>query len=223
MRGAGAMVFWHDVSDGEADDYHAWHSREHLAERVGIPGFRRGRRYEADAGPPHYFIMYEVDDLAVLSSKPYLDRLNDPTPWSQRALRSFRNSSRTLCRVRQSLGAGVGGWMLTVRFSAGSEDARIAAALNDWAAAPGIVGVHWLSGDPESSRVETAEKRLRDRPDEIADQVLLVEAYAIGALRRLRGTALGDAVLLRLGAAPGLRADLYRLLHCMGEEDLGRG
>ena len=41
--GKGAMAFWNDVTaDGEADFNH-WHVFEHIPERVGVPGFLRGR------------------------------------------------------------------------------------------------------------------------------------------------------------------------------------
>jgi len=51
--GKGAMVFWNDViAEGEADFNH-WHVFEHIPERVGVPGFLRGRRYVAVAADDH--------------------------------------------------------------------------------------------------------------------------------------------------------------------------
>ena len=44
LLGNGAMVFWHDVAPGTDADYRDWHAHEHISERVGIPGFLRGRR-----------------------------------------------------------------------------------------------------------------------------------------------------------------------------------
>ena len=113
LLGKGALVIWHDITaDGEAD-YNEWHSKEHLLERVGVPGFRRGHRLQAVSGSPRYLNLYEVEDLATLTSQPYLDRLNDPTPWTQRALGHFRDNNRTLCRVAASIGNGVCGNLLT--------------------------------------------------------------------------------------------------------------
>jgi hypothetical protein len=47
LLGKGAFVAWHDIAAGREADYDRWHSQEHMLERVGIDGFRRGRRYVA--------------------------------------------------------------------------------------------------------------------------------------------------------------------------------
>jgi hypothetical protein len=41
LLGRGAFVAWHDIAAGREADYHVWHSREHMLERVAIPGFLR--------------------------------------------------------------------------------------------------------------------------------------------------------------------------------------
>jgi hypothetical protein len=50
LLGKGALVIWHDVQD--ETDYNEWHSKEHMLERVAVPGFRRGLRYVAIAASP---------------------------------------------------------------------------------------------------------------------------------------------------------------------------
>ncbi len=54
------------------DDFHEWHNREHMPERVGIPGFRRGRRYVAISGAPEFFNLYEADSPETLAGQDYL-------------------------------------------------------------------------------------------------------------------------------------------------------
>ena len=148
LLGNGAMVFWHDLAPGTDQDYCDWHAHEHIAERVGIPGFLRGRRCSALSGPPAYFIMYEVDDLAVLTSEAYLACLNDPSEWTNRTLGHFRNSNRTLCRRDLSFGLGVGRRIATLQFSprVGQAEALHAWLANeclpDLAAASGLCGAH---------------------------------------------------------------------------------
>ena len=66
LLGQGALVIWHDVRD--ESDYNEWHSKEHMLERVAVPGFRRGLRYVALAGSPKYLNVYEVDDVATLAA-----------------------------------------------------------------------------------------------------------------------------------------------------------
>lgn len=47
LCGQGAICIRNDITaEGEADFY-AWHVEEHMPERIGIRGFRRGRRYRA--------------------------------------------------------------------------------------------------------------------------------------------------------------------------------
>ena len=88
-----------------------------MPERVGIPGFRRGRRYVAISGAPEYFNLYEADSPETLAGQDYLNRLNAPTPWTQRVVPSFRNVARSICRVAFTNGVGSGGVMLTLRFA----------------------------------------------------------------------------------------------------------
>lgn len=70
------------------EEFNAWYDEEHLAERLAIPGFRSVRRWVAQvpAGAGKYLATYELDSLAVLSSAAYLQRFENPTPWSRRCL-----------------------------------------------------------------------------------------------------------------------------------------
>lgn len=226
LLGNGAMVFWHDLAPDTDQDYCDWHAHEHIAERVGIPGFLRGRRYGALAGPPAYFIMYEVDDLAVLTSAAYLARLNDPSEWTSRSLGHFRNSNRTLCRRELSFGLGVGKRIATLQCSprAGQTKALHAWLANeclpDLAALPGLCGAHLLVGDEAASRTETEEKGLRDQPDEVADWVLLIESYEDAALARAVAGSASTGALADRGAAIAADWAVFRLHHCASEQDV---
>lgn len=223
--GQGAMVFWHDI-EGDDEDYNHWHAFEHMPERVGIAGFRRGRRYRAVDGGPAYFNMYETESPATLTSEAYLERLNSPTSWTTASLPKFRNSNRTLCRVAASFGKGVGGALLTVQLAPAAGRAEALSdhlerhLLPDLVTRPGIVGAHLLEADEAASRMETAEKSLRDRPDEVADWVVLVEALDAPVLRRLCEGELADVSLAEAGAGEIQNVACYRLLHLLSEAEL---
>ena len=58
--GRGAITIWQDVRPEARADFFAWHNQEHIPERVGIPGFLRGRRYGALEGAPEFFTLYET-------------------------------------------------------------------------------------------------------------------------------------------------------------------
>src|SRR5712675_2175888 len=95
LAGQGVVAIWNDITPEGRAEFFAWHNREHMPERVGIPGFRRGRRYIALAGAPEFFTLYETDSPEVLAGSDYLNRLNHPTPWTRRARRSSASCSPT--------------------------------------------------------------------------------------------------------------------------------
>ena len=117
LSGLGVIAIWNDIAEEGRANFYEWHDREHIPERVGIPGFLRGRRYIALSGTPEYFTLYEVRDGSVLTGPDYLARLNSPTEWTSRSVQHFRNTSRSLCNVEVSLGAGSGGFIGTIRFN----------------------------------------------------------------------------------------------------------
>jgi len=189
LYGQGAVTIWHDLLPQVKDTFYAWHNREHMPERVGIPGFRRGRRYIAEQGTPEYFNLYEADSPEVLSGQDYLNRLNAPTPWTREIVGSFRNVTRAICRVLYSAGVGQGGHILTLRFDLAPTAVlsvptllrqQILPPLVD---APGIVGTHLCQADDNGSRIETAEKKLRNQATGIPGWILLIEGISVPAVQ----------------------------------------
>jgi hypothetical protein len=212
LLGAGVLAIWNGVTPGADADFADWHVREHMPERLAVPGFLRGRRYVAIDGHPAYFNFYETQSPATLTSAAYLARLNDPSPWTRRVIAQFRDTSRTVCDVAASHGAGEGGVMETVEMSAGggAQVAGIDAGfLKPLLSAPGIVAVHLLRGRLQDSAGGTAEKKLRGQPDAVAEWVLLIEAIGPEAIRAARAGAASDGMLARAGAAPGSRRGIY--------------
>jgi hypothetical protein len=226
LIGKAAMVAWHDLQPGCEAEHDAWHSREHLFERVAIPGFLRGRRCRAVDAEEEYFLMYEVDDLGVLTSRAYHSRLNSPTAWSKKIIPKILHMTRTLCRVLASLGNGVGTMILTVRFSAPADARPIVIQrfterlLPEFVGREGIVGVHLLEGDDAASGVKTDEMQLRGGGDRCADLVLLVEAFDADALIALADEQLTSRQFVENGAEAGIHRGLYRAGHIVSEVDL---
>ena len=63
-----------------------------------MPGFLFGRRHQAISGSAGYFNFYLVETPAVLTSKPYLERLDNPTPMTKKIMSEvFINMNRTVC------------------------------------------------------------------------------------------------------------------------------
>jgi hypothetical protein len=113
---AGILAIWNDCAPEGYDHFERWYIREHLQERVGVPGFRFGRRYEAVAGADRrFFAFYEVDSPDVLSSKAYVERLEAPTPWTLETMKAFRNMVRTVCDLRIAAGDLIGSHAVVLR------------------------------------------------------------------------------------------------------------
>jgi len=221
LLGKGAMTMWHQVKPGMAADHDEWHSHEHIPERIGLPGFRRGRRCRSADGESGWFIMYEVDDLAVLSSPAYLARLNDSSAWSCRIIPGLEDMNRTVSTVRCSHGTGVGAFLVTIRFA--PEDVADAERFAehcrqgfvDLTRAKGVVGAHLLEGDRTVRHLRTREKSLREEPDTVSDWIALMEGYD----RELLDAACDDW-LNNARVAGKLRRDRYQVNHVIAEADL---
>lgn len=218
MAGQGVLAFWHDVAAGGDAEFDHWHLREHIPERVAVPGFRRARRYVTLGDPPKYFYFYETEALDTLQSPAYLARLGDPTPWTRRTMPLVRNNTRTACRVVTSRGAGVGGVIATVQLGprAGHEEELrswlIATALPGAAERPGIVASHLLEGDAGvSTAARSDEKKLLEKPDALVRWVVLIEGLDPAGPEAICRDLFTAEALGRRGATDEVAVGLYRL------------
>jgi hypothetical protein len=73
------------------------------------------------------------------------------------------------------------------------------------------VGAHLCESDVEATTVKTEEKKLRERPDELARWILLLEAIDSEAAESACRDVLGADGLTRHGAAADVATGLYRL------------
>lgn len=182
MTGRGALAIWHDIApDAEAKVNH-WYNRERHADRPGVTGFLSARRYVALSGSPKYFCLSATRELSVLQSPAYLERLNNPTEDSRRALPNYRNMNRTCCQEILRLGLGEGGiagtWRMTARPGRADE---LAAWLRDeivpqMASRDACVSALLLRGDEEVTGILSGEVRLRSGQDRSADVILVATA-----------------------------------------------
>jgi len=216
LLGKAAVAIWQDAPPEARAEYFEWHSREHMPERVGIPGFLRGRRYCALKGQPEFFTLYEAESLDVLTGPDYTGRLNNPTPWTRRVAPQLKNNVRSLCNVVLSLGSGAGGLVMTWRYDVahGREAEHRSVAeerLRALAARPGVVGAHLCIADTAASSVQTAEKRARPTKALTPGWVLIVEgAREREALESACAELLPPATLEQAGALE-LGAGVYQL------------
>ncbi len=170
------LVLWNDCEPEGRDHYERWYIREHILERVDIPGFRFGRRYEAIDGAPQFFTYYEVDDADVLASAAYMERQQNPTPATTKSMTYFRNMNRTVCEIVASAGLLSGSHVVTLRFAEPLADRASATTFaTELANQDGVCRVHvWASSNLQTP-ANTNEMKLRGRPDASVPGVLFIE------------------------------------------------
>jgi hypothetical protein len=217
LSGSGVIAIWNDITEEGRANFYEWHDREHIPERVGIPGFLRGRRYIALSGTPEYFTLYEVKGRSVLTGPDYLARLNSPTEWTTRSVQHFRNTSRSLCDVELSLGAGSGGVIGTIRFDcepgldADILDRLSRSILPEVTKAPAICAAHICRADESASNIQTAEQRGR-AANMVPRWVLIVEGATQDAVDQVLSTRLSPIAFTDLGVTEVLHG-IYSLQH----------
>jgi hypothetical protein len=215
LLGQGVMINWSDVAPAHRAAYYEWHCREHMVGRVAIAGFQRGRRYIAVDAQRDFLVLYEVDDLAVLTGANYLAKANAPSALTQRTTPFVKNSVRGLARVKTSLGIGTGGYALTLRFdpSRGAEnelERHLAnGAMAAIAAIPEITGVHLLIADPSASAMVPVERQ--GRPTIIPNWIVVMEGITIAALDSAADVHLATQTLLSHGCAAAPVRETYSL------------
>lgn len=217
LLGSGAVIVWNDVAPEGREQFYDWHDKEHIPERLAIPGFRRGRRYVRRGHSPEWLTLYEATDLSVLVSPEYLERLNSPTPLTASTLKHFRNTSRAVCRVVATLGSSSGGWALALRMAVPGEQTQAFRALLDERVFPramsstGVVACHLYAADANASYTETAEARTREF--DVPAWVVLVEATRPDAAERAH-ELIATPDLSRMGVVIRTDGAVYSLEIC---------
>jgi hypothetical protein len=46
LKGAGLLMVWADVPADKEEEFNRWYNEEHLQERLAVPGFLSGARYD---------------------------------------------------------------------------------------------------------------------------------------------------------------------------------
>ncbi len=218
LLGEGAVAIWHDIAPEGIDEFYAWHGRQHMPERVGIPGFLRGRRYIALEADLDFFNLYEATTPEVLTGPGYQERLNNPTPWTVATVKHFRDVARSLCRVAASFGNGEGGLVATWRYDVPPDMASVHTETMRREILPalagrGIVaGAHLLVGDTEASAVKTEEVRARGGENVLPSWMIVLEGWGEEApFRALCREALSRDVLAAAHVAGEAAFGLYQL------------
>jgi hypothetical protein len=205
MTKPGILALWQDCVAGQEPVLERWYQSEHLAERLGVPGFLRGRRYEAVEARQSYFTYYETETPEVLISPAYRARLDSPTPLTRQVMSEvFLRMSRTICRVERRAGEIRGAWAVTAKLSdpAIMDGSDLPDTL---AAAPGVARTELWAAADDIAPPPSDEEKLRGGDDRI------VACLFVETLRDADARAAAQTITERLASAVD-EIGLYRLL-----------
>jgi hypothetical protein len=225
LKGRAFLAIWHDIEPAAESEYSDWHTRQHMPERLGIPGFLIGRRaVNWNITHQRWFTLYETRTLEVLSSDDYRIRLNNPSHWSNRTQPTFRNFARSACTVAATVGCGIGGALATIRLglaemSLTTFEANAERLAHRFAALEGVIGAHFGVATPQITRIRTREAELRaSTGEDVFDAVVLVDGVGRRELEPLMPQVSG--VLRDVLSIKSEQTGVYDLAYMLSAADM---
>jgi hypothetical protein len=173
-RRSGLLFVWTNADPNFEEDFNRWYDREHVEERIAIPGFVVGTRYIAAEASRKYLGLYRTESLDVFSTPAYRQAFEHQTPWSVVNLGRMQDTVRRVCTIASETGMGGGAWLAVLRLgrSATPADlqtlAEVGATLQ---AMDGVIATRVLDPDPALSTPLPGE----DPERRILDPILLIE------------------------------------------------
>ena len=200
----GVLAIWNSCVPGREAEFEEWYQHEHFYERIGVPGFLLGRRYEAVRGTPAYFCFYLTQSPGVLKSPVYLERLNNPTPQTRKIMAGpFRDMVRTACGLSARFGAMRGSVVVTVRFTKPPAMSVLQDTAKEFAADKAVACAEVWQARSAAEFPVSEEERLRGGDRKIK-ACLYVETLRVEDASRIAG--------ILSGRFPSAAVGAYRLL-----------
>ena len=208
-----------DIDPSDEVDFNRWYDREHLEERVAIPGFLEARRYVAHEGRPKYLCLYSTATFEILDSPAYRAALANPTDWSTRTMALFRNMIRAVARITISRGRGRGAALGIVRLraAAGGEDSLRASLREklDPDTSDRIISMHLIESDPVLSRPITKDSSVSNPG--AGDWFALIDGTDVNAVSSVLEARLGDSAAIKSAV---ISSGVYNLMWDLAKSDI---
>ena len=218
LAGKGMLLTSMDIDPSDEVEFNRWYDREHLEERVAIPGFLEARRYVAHNGKPKYLSLYSTETFEVLDSPAYRTALANQTDWSKANIARFKNMIRAVARITISRGQGRGAALGIVRLRPaddGKDSLRTALREKlDPQKLDGIISMHLLENDPALSRPITDDP---SAPNPGAgDWYVLIDGTHVDAIAAIIAARLDSTA----SKSPVVSSGIYNLMWDLARSDL---
>ena len=199
----GILAIFNNAEPGREAEFEEWFQHEHLAERIAVPGFLLGRRYEALSGQPRYFNFYLTQSADVLKSAAYLERLDHPTPMTHTIMSGiFKDMIRTVCHRTLRLGTMRGAAAVVVRCMERADTNALKSTAEEIAKDRAVACVEiWSAVD---ARIPVSEEERLRGGDRKIEACLYVETLRAEDAGKIAGTLSARFPLAEIG--------VYRLL-----------
>lgn len=201
----GILFVWTSADPEHELDFNRWYDREHVEERVRIPGFVSGTRYQSVRGPRKYLGLYRTTSLNAFQTPDYFKAFGQQTPWSLTNLERMRDPMRRVCAIEAEAGAGTGAWLAVLRLGAsaigqdGAAVARVAELGRALLQLDGVIYARLLTPDASLSGPLPAEQK----EGRVLDPLFLIDASSESAAL---------AAVTQASAALGLDPDAAAIL-----------
>ena len=180
MSNKGFLAIWCEIGAEDLADYRAWITKEHIADRTFLPGWN-GARFCVDVtNELAHFFLYATENKDVFSAQPYLNVLNNPSPWTNRIMPKFGPFDRALGEQLFKLGNGFGSYMMVSRIKDESsiDLADIKSKFAKFMDMPDIVSVRLMKLDRSATDIKSQEKTMRKGAEGDFHYLLVIEAIS---------------------------------------------
>lgn len=180
MSNKGFLAIWCEIGAEDLADYRAWITKEHIADRTFLPGWN-GARFCVDVTNERaHFFLYATENKDVFSAQPYLNVLNNPSPWTNRIMPKFGPFDRALGEQLFKLGNGFGSCMMISRIKDESsiDLADVKSKFAKFMDMPDIVSVRLMKLDRSATDIKSQEKTMRKGAEGDFHYLLVIEAIS---------------------------------------------
>ena len=185
---AARLFVWTDVEAAWERDFNRWYDREHMQERIAIPGFRCARRLRAlQPCPRPWLALYDTDGLDVFRSDAYRHAFQNQSAWSRASFARMRDTQRRVATLEVDVGDGEGAALaLFVLADERSDDPSLVWRIRETANADDVIRSTLMRTDAGlSAPIDPTA------PAVGADAVVIVEATGTDVARE-RAVALAE-------------------------------